>query len=82
MFYLQSSWRTCCKKLNWKAATKSHGYIGLMTKQGIYILQANLNYSARAQDLLMQAMVECGTDLAVVSEPRTILIGSGTSSEQ
>ncbi|XP_076384326.1 uncharacterized protein LOC143262577 [Megalopta genalis] len=33
------------------------------------IIQANLNHSARAQDLLVQYLVEWGTGLAVVAEP-------------
>lgn len=40
-----------------------------MAKRDIYILQTNLNHLARAQDLLVQIMAKCGTDLAVVSEP-------------
>ena len=33
------------------------------------IMQINLNHSARAQDLLLQTMAECGTGLAIVAEP-------------
>ena len=34
-----------------------------------HIIQINLNDSARAQDLLLQTMAECGTVLAIVAEP-------------
>ena len=34
-----------------------------------HIIKINLNHSARAQDLLLQTMVECGTGLAIVAEP-------------
>ncbi|XP_078051518.1 uncharacterized protein LOC144477658, partial [Augochlora pura] len=36
------------------------------------IIQANLNRSARAQDLLMQNLAERGAGLAVVSEPHRV----------
>ena len=34
-----------------------------------HIIQANINHSARAQDLLLQTMGELGLGLAVVAEP-------------
>ena len=34
-----------------------------------HIIQINLTHSARAQDLLLQTMAECGTVLAIVAEP-------------
>ena len=37
-----------------------------------HIIQINLNHSARAQDLLLQTMAECGIGLAVVAEPYRI----------
>lgn len=36
------------------------------------IIQANINHSASAQDLLLQAIAECGMGLAVVAEPYRI----------
>ena len=38
-----------------------------------HIIQANINHSARAQDLLLQTMAELGLGLAVVAEPYRIL---------
>ncbi|XP_029155163.1 uncharacterized protein LOC114937420 [Nylanderia fulva] len=37
------------------------------------LLQANINHSARAQDLLMQHLAEWNIDLAVVAEPYRVL---------
>lgn len=37
-----------------------------------HIIQANVNHSASAQDLLLQAMAEHGTGLAVIAEPYRI----------
>lgn len=36
------------------------------------ILQTNLNHSARAQDLLMQAMAEWNIDVGIVAEPYSV----------
>lgn len=36
------------------------------------VLQANLNHSARAQDLLVQSMAEWSIDYAILSEPYTV----------
>ena len=41
------------------------------------IIQINLNQSARAQDLLLQTMAECGIGLAVVAEPYRIPQNNG-----
>ena len=37
-----------------------------------HIIQANINHSARAQDLLLQTMAELGLGLALVAEPYCI----------
>nr|XP_053603821.1 uncharacterized protein LOC128671397 [Plodia interpunctella] len=39
---------------------------------GVTFLQANLNHSARAQDLLLQSMAEWDLDVAVVAEPYAV----------
>ena len=40
------------------------------------IIKANINHSARAQDLLLQTMAELGLGLAVVAEPFRILVNN------
>ena len=51
---------------------RGHGNSRMMALAG-HIIQANINHSARAQDLLLQTMAELGLGLAVVAEPYRIL---------
>ncbi|KAK9296739.1 hypothetical protein QLX08_009353 [Tetragonisca angustula] len=43
-----------------------------MDRTPVLIIQANVNHSAMAQDLLLHTMAEGGYELAVVSEPYRI----------
>ncbi|XP_043512253.1 uncharacterized protein LOC122529846 [Frieseomelitta varia] len=64
--------QTVTKRRRGMRPGRGYGDTAIMTQTGLTILQANVNHSARAQDLLTQALTEWNAGLAVVSEPHRV----------